>query len=159
MSGYNWFKVASVVRPGGYDIMKGWGPVSISVGLLFPYHKKWNRSLKPPLITIVELQILNSYKKKCLWRKKQHYHHYHHHHHHHLHHHCCHYHQFHHHQHSLSAPPGANPVWGPLGWRKQIIIIIIIIVIIIFIIIIIIITIDIVFLPPMVPIVFKVLWE
>ena len=25
--------------------------------------KWWNRSLKPPLITIVELQILNSYKK------------------------------------------------------------------------------------------------
>ena len=74
---------------------------------------KWSRSLKPPLISIVELQI-QFFTKKCLWRKKHHYHHYHHHHLHHRHHHCCHYHQFHDHHHSLSAPPGANPVWGPL---------------------------------------------
>ena len=76
-------------------------------------------------------------------KKKHHYHYYYHHHHHH----CCnhrrHYHQFHHHHHqSLSAPTGANPVWGPLGWRKHIIIFIIVIIIII------IITIVIVFLPP-----------
>ena len=118
--------------------------------------KKWNRSLKPPLITIVEFQILNSYKKG-FWRKKkkQHYHHYYHHHHHHCQNYCCHYHQFHHNHHSLSAPPGPIPVWGPLGWKKHIIISIVIIVIIIFIIIIIIITIVIVFLPPLVPIVFR----
>ena len=31
--------------------------------------KTWNRILKPPLITIVQLQILNSYKKKVYEEK------------------------------------------------------------------------------------------
>ena len=81
--------------------------------------KKLIGSLKPPLITIVELQILNSYKKMVLKKEKNHYHNYYHHHHLHRHNHCCHYHQFHHHHHSLSAPPGAIPVWGPSGWKKK----------------------------------------
>ena len=43
--------------------MKDWGPVSLSAGVLFPYLKKWNRSLKPPPNTIVKLQIIKLNKK------------------------------------------------------------------------------------------------
>ena len=129
------------------DVMKGWGPVSMSAGLLFHTMKKWNRNVKPPLITIVELQILNAYTKKIMKKKTPLPSLYHHHHHHHHHHRRRHYHQCYHHR--LLAPPGANPVWSPLGWRKHIINIIVIVVIIIIIIIInnIIITIVINFLP------------
>ena len=87
-------------------------------------------------------------QKKMFIKKKHLYHPYYHHHHHHRHHHCFHYHQFHHNHHSLLALPGANPVWGPLGWRKQMINIVVLIIIIKIIIIIIkIITIVIVFHP------------
>ena len=131
--------------------MKGWGPASISAGLLFPYHLKVEQKIEITSNQNSGVSILNSFTKKSLWRKKHQYHHYYHHCHHHRHHYLCHHHQFHHHNHSLSTPPGANPAWGPLGWRKHTIIIIFIIkinIIIIIIIVIIIITIVIVFLPP-----------
>ena len=88
-----------------YDVMKGWGAVSMSAGLLFQYHEKVEQKFETTSNHFSRAIILNSYNNK-----KHHYHHYYHHHHHHRHHHYRHYHQFHHHYHSLSAPPGANPV-------------------------------------------------
>ena len=126
-----------------YDVMKGWGPVSLSALTQQAYFshtlKKWNRSLKPPFITILELQILNL-TKNMLKKTRHHCSYYHHHPNHHY---------RHHHLHLLD--PGANPVWGPLGWRKHntvTIVIIKTIIIIIIIIIIVIIIIVIAFLPP-----------
>ena len=99
--------------------MKGWGPVSLSLGLLFPYPEKVEMKLK---ITFYQLfWSLNNIilEKKCVWKK--HYHHYHHHHccyhiHHHQHHHH-HHDNYPHHHHSLLAP-WWDPAWGPFGMKK-----------------------------------------
>ena len=103
-----------------YDVMKGWGPVSMSAGLLFPYHETVEQMFETTSNHYSGASNTKFVQKKWLWRKKHHYHHYYHHRHHphHRHHHHCHYHQFYHHYHSLSAPPSANPVWGPFGMKK-----------------------------------------
>ena len=46
----------------------------------FPNLNKWNRSYKTPLITLVRLQLLYSYKGKRFWKTHHHHHHYHHNH-------------------------------------------------------------------------------
>ena len=132
--------------------MKGWGPVSLSALTQLAYFshtlKKWNRSLKPPFITILELQILNSTKKNV--KKKHHHRSYYHHHpnHHYLPHHpyllalwsrpCSrsfrmkktqhihhrhhlnhhHYHNHHHHRHNHHCHSFSSPLWCRLYLRS-----------------------------------------
>ena len=121
--------------------MKGWRPVSLSAGQIFPYPEKVERMLETTSYHYIKASHIK------ILQKHHHHHHYHHfyHHHHHPNHH------YHHHHHHSFFGPGINPVWCPLEWRKHIIITIIlikIIFIIIIIIIIVIITIVIAFLPP-----------
>ena len=84
-----------------YDMMKGWGPAQLSTGPLSPFPKKVEgKSLKQPIITLLEIQI----QIKCFWGKKHHCHPYHYHNYDCCHHHCRHYNKLPHHHQKLSAP-------------------------------------------------------
>ena len=64
-----------------YDVMKGWGSVSISAGLLFPFHEKVEQKFET---TSNHYSGASNTKflKKNVYKKKINYHHYYHHYHH-----------------------------------------------------------------------------
>ena len=52
-----------------YDVMKGWGPVSISTGLLLPYHEKVEQKFKTTSYNYSGAPNTKLLQKKCYEQK------------------------------------------------------------------------------------------